>query len=246
MARSPEFLAAITAAPDDENLRLVYADWLEERGDPLAAAIRMEAQAVQIMGGRRHVRGALDVEEHYEVCYTPEQSLQLQRIPFNATTLRRCKETHVLVAGYPFSLMDIFRKFFPSIYGWELPWYWDRPFACEHRVCIRWYLIRKDPLGNSTSRQWNRQLALLSANEGVPRACELVHAGLLCNWPKANIFLPHFNRVRCSDRVSSSSHIVSNGRISAQSTLNERDDVRSRHIGITSSWKPEEPGLRAQ
>src|SRR5579884_708793 len=36
--RSPEeeaFLQAITANPDDETPRLVYADWLEERGDPL-------------------------------------------------------------------------------------------------------------------------------------------------------------------------------------------------------------------
>lgn len=36
--RPPEeeaFLRAITANPADEATRLVYADWLEERGDPL-------------------------------------------------------------------------------------------------------------------------------------------------------------------------------------------------------------------
>src|SRR5437868_13805470 len=36
--RSPEeesFWRAIAAGPDDEATRLVYADWLEERGDPL-------------------------------------------------------------------------------------------------------------------------------------------------------------------------------------------------------------------
>jgi uncharacterized protein (TIGR02996 family) len=35
------FLRGILAAPGDEALRLVYADWLEERGDPRAAPLRM-------------------------------------------------------------------------------------------------------------------------------------------------------------------------------------------------------------
>ena len=40
------FLAAITAAPDDEALRLVYADWLEEHGDAARAElIRLQFEA---------------------------------------------------------------------------------------------------------------------------------------------------------------------------------------------------------
>jgi uncharacterized protein (TIGR02996 family) len=38
------FLAAIHAAPEDGNLRLVYADWLEERGDPRGEYLRLEYQ----------------------------------------------------------------------------------------------------------------------------------------------------------------------------------------------------------
>jgi len=34
------FIAAIRAAPGDDAARLVYADWLEERGDPRAAYLR--------------------------------------------------------------------------------------------------------------------------------------------------------------------------------------------------------------
>jgi uncharacterized protein (TIGR02996 family) len=33
---------AILAQPEDENLRLVYADWLEERGNPRAEFIRVQ------------------------------------------------------------------------------------------------------------------------------------------------------------------------------------------------------------
>jgi uncharacterized protein (TIGR02996 family) len=38
------FLAAIAAAPDDDVTRLVFADWLEERGDPLGEFIRLQIE----------------------------------------------------------------------------------------------------------------------------------------------------------------------------------------------------------
>ncbi|MCI0462063.1 MAG: TIGR02996 domain-containing protein [Gemmataceae bacterium] len=37
------FLQAIRANPNDEQLRLVYADWLEEQGDPRAEYLRLDA-----------------------------------------------------------------------------------------------------------------------------------------------------------------------------------------------------------
>lgn len=39
-----ELLDAIIADPDDESLRLVYADWCEERGDPRADFIRVQLE----------------------------------------------------------------------------------------------------------------------------------------------------------------------------------------------------------
>ncbi len=38
------FLRAISATPDDNSVRLVYADWLEERGDPRAAFVRVQVE----------------------------------------------------------------------------------------------------------------------------------------------------------------------------------------------------------
>src|SRR5215470_8358945 len=35
------FLQAILAEPNDEGTRLVFADWLEERGDPLSEFVRI-------------------------------------------------------------------------------------------------------------------------------------------------------------------------------------------------------------
>ncbi|QEL14613.1 TIGR02996 domain-containing protein [Limnoglobus roseus] len=38
------FLRAISAAPNDNTVRLVYADWLEERGDPRSEFVRIQVQ----------------------------------------------------------------------------------------------------------------------------------------------------------------------------------------------------------
>jgi uncharacterized protein (TIGR02996 family) len=42
------FLTAVLAAPDDDATRLVYADWLEERGDPRAEFLRVESQFLKL------------------------------------------------------------------------------------------------------------------------------------------------------------------------------------------------------
>jgi uncharacterized protein (TIGR02996 family) len=42
------FLQAIRTTPDDPTVRLVYADWLEERGDPRGEYLRLEHQLAQI------------------------------------------------------------------------------------------------------------------------------------------------------------------------------------------------------
>jgi uncharacterized protein (TIGR02996 family) len=47
MADDSQFLAAIAADPRDAALRQVYADWLEERGDPRGEFIRLEDAARQ-------------------------------------------------------------------------------------------------------------------------------------------------------------------------------------------------------
>jgi uncharacterized protein (TIGR02996 family) len=42
------FLQAIRAAPDDDTPRLIYADWLEERGDPRAEFIRIQCERARL------------------------------------------------------------------------------------------------------------------------------------------------------------------------------------------------------
>jgi uncharacterized protein (TIGR02996 family) len=47
MDRHQQFLQAILDDPDDDALRLVYADWLEEQGDPRAEFIRAQCELEQ-------------------------------------------------------------------------------------------------------------------------------------------------------------------------------------------------------
>jgi uncharacterized protein (TIGR02996 family) len=53
MSDRTAFLRAIRAAPDDDALRLAFADWLEERGDPLGEFIRLQC-ALEPVRDRYH------------------------------------------------------------------------------------------------------------------------------------------------------------------------------------------------
>jgi uncharacterized protein (TIGR02996 family) len=47
------FIRAIVARPDDDTVRLVYADWLEERGDPRGEFLRLEAALARSRDARQ-------------------------------------------------------------------------------------------------------------------------------------------------------------------------------------------------
>lgn len=49
MDNNAAFLQAIVANPGDEDLRLVYMDWLEERGDPRAEFLRVRAELDRLL-----------------------------------------------------------------------------------------------------------------------------------------------------------------------------------------------------
>ncbi|HEV3257586.1 MAG TPA: TIGR02996 domain-containing protein, partial [Gemmataceae bacterium] len=57
------FLKALAENEDDTTTRLVYADWLEERGDPRAEFIRVQCALARPMGKRRRRAELKDREE---------------------------------------------------------------------------------------------------------------------------------------------------------------------------------------
>lgn len=71
LAEREAFLRAIFDAPDDDLPRLVYADWLEERGEELAArAVRLSIEWARSTGEERnrlHALGERFQEEHADL-----------------------------------------------------------------------------------------------------------------------------------------------------------------------------------
>jgi uncharacterized protein (TIGR02996 family) len=55
MGEEDTFLRAIIADPDDDGLRLIYADWLEEQGDPRGELVRLQCWLTNlaVRDGRR-------------------------------------------------------------------------------------------------------------------------------------------------------------------------------------------------
>jgi uncharacterized protein (TIGR02996 family) len=78
------FLTAILERPDDDARKLVYADWLEERGDPRAEYIRLMMKIRQ------------------ERIVTPEQRRQHHELSAELATLR----THEMVDDRPYVQPD--------------------------------------------------------------------------------------------------------------------------------------------
>ena len=48
MNKDESFCQAIRKSPEDDALRLVYADWLDERGDPRGQFIRVQCELAQL------------------------------------------------------------------------------------------------------------------------------------------------------------------------------------------------------
>lgn len=71
MSEIAEFVAAVRADPDDDRPRLVFADWLEERGDePRARFVRLQVEAARHPWGTRRridtLREAEDLRLEHE------------------------------------------------------------------------------------------------------------------------------------------------------------------------------------
>jgi uncharacterized protein (TIGR02996 family) len=83
MSEESAFLDAVRTNPEDIATRLVYADWLEERGDARGEYLRLEAEVERIQARLQELRKQLDsgwlnvVSSHY-LRYTTAYHLHCQ------------------------------------------------------------------------------------------------------------------------------------------------------------------------
>ncbi len=158
---------------------------IDSKGNDLAAKVvrfisnggfeptTSQKRAREIMG--RNMFGVEEAIKHFGVTPSRQQIAGLSEIPFSEATLEQCKETHVLVAVFPLSILEIRGKVAQGQrLFYDQDWYNKQAFAKEKGE-TEWKLVRKTPVANSTSKTWSEQQALLTNNEETPTARTMVY-----------------------------------------------------------------------
>ena len=129
--------------------------------------------AREIMG--KNFFGIEEAIKHFGVNPTSQQLAALSEIPFPETVLQQSKDSHILVAVFPLSILEIRAKVDRKLfYNHETAWYNEQSFAKEHGE-VNWQIVRKTPVDNSTSENWQEQQALFGKDDIVPTAQVLVY-----------------------------------------------------------------------
>ncbi|MFZ2253479.1 MAG: hypothetical protein WAW13_04940 [Minisyncoccia bacterium] len=90
--------------------------------------------------------------------------------------LKWCKDNGYAVIPAPptaMSMLDV-REIQPAhFYSKMGGWYAEQKFAHKDRTSFGWLVLKKTPVANSTSKNWDEQNKLLSSLECVPNAAEM-------------------------------------------------------------------------
>ncbi|KKS15816.1 MAG: hypothetical protein UU71_C0013G0005 [Parcubacteria group bacterium GW2011_GWB1_41_6] len=130
-------------------------------------------RAHEIMG--RNFFGVEEAIIHLRVKPTRQQLAALSEIPFSEAVLEQSKDTHILEAVFPLSILEIRGKVDQKLfYSLEYVWYNKESFA-KKRGEVNWQLVRKTPVDISTLKNGQEQQALLIKDDKVPSARVMVY-----------------------------------------------------------------------
>ena len=121
MSDDEAFIRAIMDSPGDETPRMVYADWLEERGDPRGAYLRAEQEAVRT--------GDTSKMEELAAGLDPVWVARVTRPPLGVC----CEQVDVRGRGFAVDAQDI--EQFEQRFGITLP-YEYRAFMLNYNGCV--------------------------------------------------------------------------------------------------------------
>ena len=209
--------------------------WKMDKSIPLRFTPSMdELLAGEIMGP--NLFGVNEAVVHFGVNPSKQQLVALSEIPFTQAELRECKDSHVLVAVFPISILDIRSKVNSRLF-YGRSWY-NKEFFAKSRGKGGWHLVSKTPVANSTSsKTWDEQQALLGKNDETPTAQVMVYTiigHLLATDERLfeNIY------VRCLDVGSNGRRIyVGNIGLSGIDINDSWDDNRYSNVGVASARK---------
>jgi hypothetical protein len=126
----------------------------------------------------RNFFGIEEAIKYFGINPTHQQLAALSDVPFSEALLEQLKDTHVLVAVFPLSILEVRGKVDPKLfYNHEDAWYDKQSFAKEAGE-ISWQLIRKTPADNSMPKNCQEQQALFGRDEEMPTAQALVYSAI--------------------------------------------------------------------
>jgi len=139
--------------------------------EPSPARLIMTQQGAHAIMGTNFF-GVEEAVWHFGVKPTMVQLATLAEVPFTKETLEQCKDTHILVAVFPLSILDI-REKNKTIFK-NQSWYNNEAFAAD-KGKIGWHLVKKTPVPGSISKTWDQQQSLLGQDDEIPTAQVLAY-----------------------------------------------------------------------
>jgi hypothetical protein len=161
--------------------------------------------------------GVEEAIKHFGVNPSKRELAAIAAVPFSEKTLIECKYTHVLVAVFPLSILDIRNRVDHKLFfcrqrkfnctGSCLPEdssdYYKMPFAKDRgKGKVSWYLVRKTPVPDSTEKTWEMQQDLFGWKEEAPSARVLIYTMIghfLAGGRRVQRLFQYYPDVRCSD-----------------------------------------------
>lgn len=198
-----------------------------------------QERARSIMGN--NFLGIEEACDYFRYSPLPLESNSLRDVPFSEATLGGLKESHILAAVFPLSIVDMCA--IERVSNEELlqlePWHHhNKSFAKKRREGSCWQLICKTFVPCSIEKQWEEQIALLRKNCSVPSARIMAYV-LIGHYFQTGERLFGDIHVRTSS-VSCEQHVLighfnEKGIDVIDSASDSEADV---HIGICSLVKP--------
>ena len=184
---------------------------LIQNGGFMPSTSQKEARA--IMG--KNFFGVEEAIRHFGTNPTKQQLDYLVEVPFTEEVLKSCKNTHVLVAVFPMSFLDVYNKFENKLfYRHRTTWYIKHAFMKDEGR-IGWQLVRKTPVDNSTNKTWDQQQALLPEDEETPKAQVMVYT-IIGHFLATGERLFEKINVRCLDLDSNGNRVYVVGNLYAK------------------------------
>lgn len=151
--------------------------------------------------------------------------------------LIECRDTHILVAMFQLSILNIRYKIAPDLFSISQEWYKDQSFAKECGA-VGWQLVRKTPVDGSLLECWNEQQRLINENEEIPSA-QVVTYTTIGHFKVTGDRLFERTCIRCPDLSSKDRHVfVGHFDIGGLEFDDDWNDTFRRYdLGIASSLK---------